>query len=100
VVEFEAVEYRQASPGTVEFGHSDGPVEFDDGGTGLDGESVVERCDLSPVARLLQVQIGDGGLHGIGAGLAARDGLLEQLAAFADLLVVPQRAVLVVEQVR
>ena len=98
VVEVEAVKYRQASLGTVEFGHSNRSVEFDDRRTGLDGEGVVERHDLSPVAWPLQMQVGDGCLHGIGAGFAARDRLLEQRAAFVDLLGVPQGAVLIVEQ--
>ena len=98
MAEVEAVEDGQAGLGPVELGDGDGPVELDDGRAGLGREGVVERGDLAPVARLLQVQVGDGGLHGVGAGLAARDGPLQEPPAFADLLLVPQRAVLVVEQ--
>ena len=62
------------------------------------GEPLVERGDLLPVARLVQVQVGDGRLDGVRPGVAARQRPLQELSALADLLLVPQRTILVVEQ--
>jgi hypothetical protein len=89
VAEVELVQDGQARVGPVEFGHGDGPVHFHDRGAGLPGEGVVERGDLVPVAGLVQVQVGDGCLQGVGPGGAAGDRLLKELPAVSDLLPVP-----------
>ena len=57
------VEDGQPGLGPADLGHGDGPVHLDDRGTGLPGERLVQRGDLQPVARLLQVQVGDCGLE-------------------------------------
>ena len=88
---------RPAS-GPVELGHGDGPVQLDDRGAGLADQRVVERGDLLPVAGLLEVQVGDGRLDGVRPGAPAGQRSLQQAPALADLLLVPQRAVLLVEQ--
>jgi hypothetical protein len=98
VVEVKAVEDGQAGFWPVDLGHGDGPVHLNHRRACLPGEGLVQRGDLFPVAGLMQVQVGDGGLDQVGAGALARHGPLQQRTALVELPRVPPGAVLEVKR--
>lgn len=65
VVEFEGVEQGNRSLGSFEFGEGDRAVHRHDRRVRDLLERLVEECDLLPVARLFNVEIGDRGLDDV-----------------------------------
>jgi len=86
------------------FAHGDGncAVEFHDRRWRNTKQPVVERSDLAPVRgccrRSLGVNCRNGRLQGVGAETARSKSALGERDAFGDLIPVPQRAILLLQQ--
>jgi hypothetical protein len=92
------VHRREALLGPVRHRDRDGAVQLDDGG-GLEPEQLaVEGDDLRPVARVTRMARGDRSLELVGTGLPAPEGRLDEGASLLDLVLVPEPAVLILEQ--
>src|SRR5690606_26818207 len=96
------VELAEAGGRAVAHGERNGPVECDDGRWAQVQQRVVEADDLGPVGlvggRCFGVNRGNGSLQAIGADIAAGQGTGDQLDAFPYLVLIPQTAVLFVQQ--
>jgi hypothetical protein len=83
---------------SFEFGDGDRAVQRHDRRAGDVLEPLVEERDLLPVAWMLEVEDGDRCLDDVGPAPVEGERALELLPAFVDLVLVPERAVLVVEK--
>jgi hypothetical protein len=77
--------------------HCNGAIQLDDRGRREVEEAAVEECDLAPVRLLLRVEGGDRSLQLLRPRHPQHERALERQAALRDLVVVPQRAVLILE---
>src|SRR5262245_63813602 len=78
VVELEPVGERERGFDLSGFGERGRLVELDDGRAGAAGELAVERRELPPVLRLVEMQGGDRGLEHVRAATGERERALER----------------------
>src|SRR5689334_22375661 len=79
-------------------GDGDGAVQLDDGGGREVEKPRVEEGNLRPVDRLVGVERGDCRLQLVGARDAECKRAVERCAALLDLGVIPERAILILEE--
>jgi hypothetical protein len=95
LVEVEPFDEREAALDLPCLGQRRRLVQLDDGRARDAGELPVERGELRPVLRLVDVQRRDRRLHDVDAAAAERESALERGSPLRDLLEVPQRPILV-----
>ena len=98
IVEIQTIEQRESRFGPLELSHGNRSVHAHDRRAGDLLEALIQQRDLLPVSRLPQVKLGNRGLDGVGPASVQRERALQLSPTFLDLLPVPQRPVLIIEQ--
>src|SRR5580700_8750981 len=87
---------------SITHGDGYGAIQFDDRRRLDAQQQVVQADNFFPVSGFaaagLRVDSSYGGLEGVGAEAAGREGTTDERSAFGDLPSVPERAILVVEE--
>ena len=97
-VERQTLQQLEAAFGSLRHGDGDRAIQLDDRGRRVALELRVEEGDFTPVGLRLGVKRGDRGLELVGTRPTPGDRLVERRLPGLDLVPIPERPVLLVEQ--